>query len=862
MPNIVEVVVRAVDDTKKGFAAAESSSTSLSKKLQKIGMIGGLALGAVAVGSIKMAAQFQSSMMLLQTQAGVSQKKLGELSKGVLDLAGQVGWSPNSLAASAYHVASNMQSMGATSTQMLKAVKIAAEGATVGHADLVDVTNALTAAIASGIPGVQNYSKAMGTLNAIVGTGDMSMENLAQAMGTGMLAVVKGYGLNIKDVGAALATFGDNNIRGAQAATYLRMAVQALAVPSGAGIKLLETWGYTSQTLAKDMQHGGLLNALEDLQRMFVKNGVTAKQQGEVITTLFGKRAGAGIAVLMGQMDRLKSKYPDLTRGANKFGDAWAQTQETASAKLKKLQGSFDTLAIELGNKLLPSATRLLNWMASHQGVVINFAVAIGGLTAALTAYSVAAKVAAVTSNPLALAIAAAAAALVGLDKIRDKNNKGSLLLPQSGDLGINGQWAHDIEHWLNVGLGKIDKFRMMDQAIMNNVRHGISNTFDGIRHDVSSVWDNVWNNTGGRFERFRKADMGAMDDLRHGIAGRFDSVRHDIAVSWDSTWAATSNRARAGANAVMNWIGALPGRIRGAFVGSAHWLTNQGAWIIQGLGSGIKSAWNVVANFFKGIPKAILNFLGIHSPPAWAIDAGKHIMNGLHIGMKAGGGTLGGFNKSNVFGQLSGGIMGGASGGVKRWAPLILKALSMLGEPLGDLGAVEHRMMQESGGNPRAINLTDSNAAAGDPSRGLMQTIGSTFNAYAGPFRQLGIYNPFANIYAGLNYAKHAYPGRSLASVMMQPGGYAAGGPAQGWIHVGEHGRELIRVPHGSHVYSNADSESMMAKGGGSGGGHMTIGLAPGTSDSKLMKEIIKQLRVVVFDSGGNVQDVLGWRS
>ena len=53
-------------------------------------------------------------------------------------------------------------------------------------------------------------------LNATVGAGDMKMQDLAEAFGAGMVAVVKGYGLSLKDVGAALATFGDNNIRGCQ----------------------------------------------------------------------------------------------------------------------------------------------------------------------------------------------------------------------------------------------------------------------------------------------------------------------------------------------------------------------------------------------------------------------------------------------------------------------------------------------------------------------------------------------------------------------------------------------------------------------------------------------------------------------
>lgn len=115
----------------------------------------------------------------------------------------------------------------------------------------------------------------------------------------------------------------------------------------------------------------------------------------------------------------------------------------------------------------------------------------------------------------------------------------------------------------------------------------------------------------------------------------------------------------------------------------------------------------------------------------------------------------------------------GGA--GASQWTPQVLQALQMLGQPASLLPNVLRRMMQESGGNPNAINLWDSNAAAGHPSIGLMQTIGPTFDAYAGPFRAAGIRDPMANIYAGLNYAMHAYP--SLQYAMDKPGGYDNGG-------------------------------------------------------------------------------------
>jgi ElaB/YqjD/DUF883 family membrane-anchored ribosome-binding protein len=76
----------------------------------------------------------------------------------------------------------------------------------------------------------------------------------------------------------------------------------------------------------------------------------------------------------------------------------------------------------------------------------------------------------------------------------------------------------------------------------------------------------------------------------------------------------------------------------------------------------------------------------------------------------------------------------------------------------------------RESSYNPAAINLSDSNAAAGDPSRGLMQTIPSTFAAYHEPGTSTNIYNPVANIAAAMNYVMSRYGvlpnGSNLGSV------------------------------------------------------------------------------------------------
>jgi SLT domain-containing protein len=86
------------------------------------------------------------------------------------------------------------------------------------------------------------------------------------------------------------------------------------------------------------------------------------------------------------------------------------------------------------------------------------------------------------------------------------------------------------------------------------------------------------------------------------------------------------------------------------------------------------------------------------------------------------------------------------------------------------------------------------------------VQVIGSTFNAYAGPFRSLGIYNPLANIYAGLNYAIHRYDGY-WTSVLGQGHGYDRGGLLRpGWslAYNGTGRSERVLGPGEAQVVNN----------------------------------------------------------
>ncbi|SHL76598.1 transglycosylase SLT domain-containing protein [Actinacidiphila paucisporea] len=79
---------------------------------------------------------------------------------------------------------------------------------------------------------------------------------------------------------------------------------------------------------------------------------------------------------------------------------------------------------------------------------------------------------------------------------------------------------------------------------------------------------------------------------------------------------------------------------------------------------------------------------------------------------------------------------------------------------PVPTYNGIYRNIMRESSGNPNAINLWDINAQNGIPSKGLLQTIDPTFNAYHVSGTSWNVYNPVANIAAACNYAWHVYGG------------------------------------------------------------------------------------------------------
>lgn len=96
----------------------------------------------------------------------------------------------------------------------------------------------------------------------------------------------------------------------------------------------------------------------------------------------------------------------------------------------------------------------------------------------------------------------------------------------------------------------------------------------------------------------------------------------------------------------------------------------------------------------------------------------------------------------------------------ITKWANIVVAVMDEHKIPRKYLPGILAQIQQESDGDPNLVNTYDSNAAAGDPSKGLLQVIGDTYQTHAKPgFKSLRYQTvPYTNLWAALRYVKKSY--------------------------------------------------------------------------------------------------------
>lgn len=219
---------------------------------------------------------------------------------------------------------------------------------------------------------------------------------------------------------------------------------------------------------------------------------------------------------------------------------------------------------------------------------------------------------------------------------------------------------------------------------------------------------------------------------------------------------------------------------------------------VVGGVGKFFSGAWDKLEAVGDWLANPIGKVTDLIKSSISGISGGVEMFSNLAGGVinKLTGSVVDWFKKELTKLQDTLGANPGGSG-VQRWKPYVIQALKANGFDASayQVAAWMRVIQRESNGNPKAINLWDSNAKAGIPSMGLVQTIGPTFNAFKFPGHN-DVYNGYDDLLAGIHYMKAIYgSGRSAFARVSGPEGYANGGTITRPIHalVGEDGPETI---------------------------------------------------------------------
>lgn len=227
-----------------------------------------------------------------------------------------------------------------------------------------------------------------------------------------------------------------------------------------------------------------------------------------------------------------------------------------------------------------------------------------------------------------------------------------------------------------------------------------------------------------------------------------------------------------------------------------------------------------------------------------------------------------------NLQNDSAGGSMGNPGGsGVKRWKSAVEKALRV-----NSLSATDWRVndmlrliSRESGGNPTTVNNWDSNAKAGNPSKGLTQTTLSTFkaNAFKG---HTNILNGYDNILASIRYIKRRYGSGRAAFERVAASAYAKGGrPKVGeWSIVGEKGPELFKPDSAGTIYPHEKSKQIANQSIPSNSRHSSkpkidfhptihVNITGDASGNITKQQVMKWVKEAMGESFEQLQDLLG---
>jgi TP901 family phage tail tape measure protein len=322
-----------------GGATAATMATG--RALNTVGAVSAVAFTAAMYESAKAAGDFQQSQMRLVSSAGETAQGMKVVSDGVLQLAGQVGYSAGQLSEGMYTV----ESAGYRGADGLKVITAAAQGAKAENADLKKVTDGLTTSMTDFGYAPDQAALVMSKLVTAVGESKANFEEFTNSLHS-VEPAAAGAHISLDDVYGSLARITQSGTSAEQATQNMADAIRHLQGPTDVQAAAMAKFGISAEDVQQKLSQRGLSGTMQYLSdtirnqldpagnvsvSALNENAQAAQNAADMMTKMSPAAAATAQAFANGTMSR--KEYTAAIKGSN--ADDQAQLTQFGALETK-----------------------------------------------------------------------------------------------------------------------------------------------------------------------------------------------------------------------------------------------------------------------------------------------------------------------------------------------------------------------------------------------------------------------------------------------------------------------------------------------------------------------------------------------
>ena len=597
-----------------------SAGTTLTKKVT-------LPILGIGAAGIKVASDFEKGMSEVKAISGATGKDFDALREKAVDLGASTAFSAGEVA----EAMTEMAKAGWSSQQIIDGMAGVLNAAAASGEGLATVSTIVADTITGFGMAASDSSKIADLLTQAANSGTIGITDLGESFK--YIAPVAGaMGLSVEDVTTAISAMSMAGIKGSQAGTSLRTMLTRMVKPTDAVATAMDELGLELTN------SDGTFKSLDEIVAMMRGSfsGLTDEQKTYYATVLAGQEGMSGMLSLL---NLTEEEYNAIAESMDNAGGVATETaaimQDNLQSKVEQLGGSLESLAIKLGDLLIPHIQKFVEWLTSlidkftsldpeTQKTILKFAglalvagpvvtvlgkitSGVGGVFTAFGKLSGGFKAVSMGASAGTGALAKFGGALAGITA------------PIAAVIAIVGVLVAAFTSLWKTN----EEFRDSITAIWNQITETFNNftqgivdrlnalgfDFENITEVLKALWEGFCNFLAPIFEgafQFIADTLGVFFDIILGILDIFIGL---FTGNWDQMWNGVKNIFGSVWDWIVNTLTNIGNTLFGIFETILGWFGTSWSECWSGISTFFMNIWNGIATFFTNILNGIVAF-------------------------------------------------------------------------------------------------------------------------------------------------------------------------------------------------------------------------------------------------------------